>query len=348
MKNKIIVTGGTGYIGSHTVVELIKAGFDVLIVDDLSNSSIDVLDKIGEITGTKPDFEKFNLQNLKKTIALFKASKTIKAVIHFAASKAVGESVQEPLFYYRNNLLSLINLVDAIREVGPANLVFSSSCTVYGQPDELPVTEETPRKEAESPYGNTKMICEDILRDSTKAYGKFNIISLRYFNPIGAHESGLIGELPQGVPNNLVPYITQTAAGIREELTIFGSDYDTPDGTCIRDFINVVDLARAHVCALNRLLEHKTKTNYEFFNIGTGTGASVLDVVKTFMTVNNIELKYRIAGRRAGDIEKIYADTTKANTILGWKAEKTLAETLASAWNWEKKYRALDSNPASS
>lgn len=342
MKQKILVTGGTGYIGSHTVVELIKSGFEVVIVDDLSNSSIDVLDSLEKITGVWPAFHQFNLQDREKTMELFKSNSDIQAIIHFAASKAVGESVQEPLLYYRNNVLSLINLVDAMKEHDVKNIVFSSSCTVYGQPDELPVTEETPRKEAESPYGNTKAICEDILRDSAKAYSSINAIALRYFNPIGAHESGLIGELPQGIPNNLLPYITQTAAGLRDELKVFGDDYDTPDGSCIRDFINVVDLAKAHVYAINRLLDGKNQEDYEYFNVGTGDGASVLELVKTFSEVNHIDLKYSIVGRRAGDIEKIYADTSKANKELGWKAEKTLAETLASAWNWEKKYRGID------
>lgn len=341
MKQKILVTGGTGYIGSHTVVELINSGFKVVIVDDLSNSSLDVLDSIEKITGVRPDFHQFNLQDKAKTFSLFKENKDIAAVIHFAASKAVGESVQEPLMYYRNNILSLINLVDAMRDNGIQNIVFSSSCTVYGQPKELPVTEETPRKEAESPYGNTKAICEDILRDATKAYGKLNAIALRYFNPIGAHDSALIGELPSGVPNNLVPFITQTAAGLRDELKVFGDDYDTPDGSCIRDFINVVDLAKAHVYAIDRLLSNKNKSVYEYFNIGTGDGASVLELVTTFNKVNNVSLKYSIVGRREGDIEKIYADTSKANKELGWKAEKTLADTLKSAWNWEKKLRGI-------
>lgn len=342
MKHKILVTGGTGYIGSHTAVELINSGFEVIIVDDLSNSSIDVLDSIEKITGTKPSFAHFNLQDRAKTKALFEEHKDIKAIIHFAASKAVGESVSEPLVYYRNNIVSLINLVDTMCETNINNIVFSSSCTVYGQPDKLPVTEKTPRKEAESPYGNTKAICEDILRDSAKAYSQLNAIALRYFNPIGAHESALIGELPQGVPNNLLPYITQTAAGLRDELKVFGNDYNTPDGSCIRDFINVVDLAKAHVFAINRLLENKNEENYEFFNIGTGDGASVLELIKTFDEVNNLKLKYSIVERRAGDIEKIYADTTKANEVLGWKAEKSLGETLASAWAWEKKLRNIN------
>jgi len=340
-KGKILVTGGTGYIGSHTVVELQASGFDVVIIDDLSNSSIEVVDNIAKISGIKPEFEKFNLQDMSKCEAFFEKYTDIKAIIHFAASKAVGESVQEPLKYYRNNLTSLINLVECQRKYKVPNIVFSSSCTVYGQPDVLPVTEDTPRKEAESPYGNTKSVCEDILRDSTAAYDNINAIALRYFNPIGAHESGLIGENPSGVPNNLVPFITQTAAGIREQLSVFGDDYDTRDGSCIRDFINVVDLAKAHVVAIDRLLSGKNKAPYEYFNIGTGDGATVLELINTFIKATGVDLNYKIVGRREGDIEKIYADTTLANEELGWKAEKSLDETLASAWNWEKHFRGL-------
>jgi UDP-glucose 4-epimerase len=340
-KGKILVTGGTGYIGSHTVVELQNSGFEVVIIDDLSNSSIDTIDSIVKITGIKPEFEQFNLQDRDKLESFFNKYTGIKAIIHFAASKAVGESVNEPLLYYRNNLMSLMNLVDCQRKFGVDNIVFSSSCTVYGQPDELPVTEETPRKEAESPYGNTKSICEDILRDSVAAYENIKAIALRYFNPIGAHESALIGELPSGVPNNLVPFITQTAAGIRKELSIFGDDYDTRDGSCVRDFINVVDLAKAHVHAIDRLLDGKNKTNYEYFNIGTGDGNTVLELINSFIKSTGMDLPYKIVERRDGDIEKIYADTTKANNDLGWKAEKTLDETLASAWNWEKHYRKI-------
>lgn len=341
MSKKILVTGGTGYIGSHTVVELQKVGFDVVIIDDLSNSSLDVLDNIEKITGIRPEFEQFNLQNKEKVDAFFKKY-SVDAIIHFAAYKAVGESVQQPLMYYQNNLISLMNLLEAMREFKVANLVFSSSCTVYGQPDVLPVTEDTPRKEAESPYGNTKSICEDILRDSAKAYGDvLQTIALRYFNPIGAHETALIGELPNGVPSNLVPFITQTAAGLRDELSIFGDDYDTIDGSCVRDFINVVDLAVAHVYAINRLLDKKNESNYEFFNIGTGNGASVLELVNSFINVTGVNLKYKIVARRAGDVEKIYAETSKANNVLGWKADKELDETLLSAWNWEKKVRGI-------
>lgn len=340
-KGKILVTGGTGYIGSHTVVELQQSGFEVVIIDDLSNSSIEVVDNIEKITGIKPEFEQFNLQDRAKCDAFFEKYTGIKAIIHFAASKAVGESVKEPLMYYQNNLTSLINLVECQRKFGVENIVFSSSCTVYGQPEVLPVTEQTPRKEAESPYGNTKSVCEDILRDSAAAYQGINAIALRYFNPIGAHESSLIGENPSGIPNNLVPFITQTAAGIREQLSVFGDDYDTRDGSCIRDFINVVDLAKAHVVAINRLLDGKNKANYEYFNIGTGDGATVLELINSFIKSTGVDLNYKIVERRDGDIEKIYADTTLANEELGWKAEKTLGETLASAWNWEKQYRGL-------
>ncbi len=338
-KGKILVTGGTGYIGSHTVVELQESGFDVSIIDDLSNSSIEVLDNIEKITGIKPDFEQFNLQDTDRCERFFKKNKDIKAIIHFAASKAVGESVEQPLMYYRNNLMSLINLVECQRQFGVENIVFSSSCTVYGQPEVLPVTEDTPRKEAESPYGNTKSVCEDILRDAAGAYGNIKALALRYFNPIGAHPSALIGENPSGVPNNLVPFITQTAAGIREQLSVFGDDYNTRDGSCIRDFINVVDLAKAHVVAINRLLSHKNKSNYEYFNVGTGDGATVLELINAFIKSTGVTLNYKIVGRRDGDIEKIYADTTLANKELGWKAEKTLEETLLSAWNWEKQLR---------
>lgn len=342
MNQKILVTGGTGYIGSHTVVELQKSGYEVVIIDDLSNSSIETLDSIEQISGTRPGFSQFNLQDLAKTNEFFKRHNDIQAIIHFAASKAVGESVQMPLHYYRNNLVSLMNLLDAMRTSSVANIVFSSSCTVYGQPDILPVTEATPRKEAESPYGNTKSICEDILRDSTAAHSGINAIALRYFNPIGAHPSGLIGELPKGVPNNLVPFVTQTAAGLREKLSVFGDDYNTPDGSCIRDYINVVDLAKAHVHAINRLLNKKNESSYEFFNIGTGNGASVLELIKAFIKVTGVNLNYEIVARRAGDIEKIYADTEKANKILGWKAEETLENTLLSAWVWEKNYRSIN------
>ncbi|WP_282037588.1 UDP-glucose 4-epimerase GalE [Saccharicrinis aurantiacus] len=341
MSKQILVTGGTGYIGSHTVVELQNSGFDVVVVDDLSNSKIEVLDNIEKITGKRPAFEQFNLADATLTDQFFQKYTDIQAIIHFAAFKAVGESVQKPLEYYQNNVNSLINLLNGMKKYGVANMVFSSSCTVYGQPDKLPVTEQTPRKEAESPYGNTKAICEDIMRDFCKVNEASNCIALRYFNPIGAHESGLIGEFPVGVPNNLVPFITQTAAGLRDELSIFGEDYDTPDGTAVRDYINVVDLSKAHVIAIERLLNDKKKNNYEFFNVGTGEGYSVMQLVKAFIKVTGVDLKYKVVGRRTGDIEKIWADTTYGNNELGWKAETSLEDTLGSAWAWEKNVRGL-------
>jgi UDP-glucose 4-epimerase len=341
MEQKILVTGGTGYIGSHTVVELQEAGYKVIIVDDLSNSGIEVLDNISKITGERPEFEKFDLAEQDKTEDFFRQHTGIKAIIHFAASKAVGESVEKPLHYYRNNLVSLMNLLECQLKFDVPHLVFSSSCTVYGQPEKLPVTENTPRKDAESPYGNTKRVNEDILRDTVAVNPQLKGIALRYFNPIGAHPSALIGELPLGVPQNLVPFITQTAAGIREELKVFGDDYDTPDGSAIRDYINVVDLAKAHVAAIERLLDEKNKANYEIFNLGTGKGLSVLEIVKSFEKATGITLNYKIADRRPGDIEKIWADTRLANKELGWKAEKGLEETLLSAWNWEKNVRGI-------
>ena len=342
MKEKILVTGGTGYIGSHTVVELQESGFEVIVVDNLSNSSIEVLGNIEKITGIKPEFEKFDLADVSKTDDFFRRNLGIKAIIHFAASKSVNESVEKPLLYYRNNLVSMINLLDCQIEYGVPNMVFSSSCTVYGQPDRLPVTEDTPRKDAESPYGNTKRVNEDILRDSVAANPEFRGIALRYFNPIGAHPSALIGELPLGVPQNLVPFVTQTAAGIREELKVFGDDYNTPDGSAIRDYINVVDLSKAHVVAVERLLRGKNKQNYEVFNLGTGRGVSVLELINTFEKVTGVKLNYKITGRRAGDIEKIWADTSLANSELRWKTKKNLDETLLSAWEWEKKLRGIE------
>lgn len=341
MKNKILVTGGTGYIGSHTVVELQESGYEVIIVDDLSNSGIEVLENIYKITGIKPAFEKFDLTNQQKTDDFFNRNQGIKAIIHFAASKAVGESVEKPLLYYRNNLVSLINLLECQIKFDVPNIVFSSSCTVYGQPDVLPVTELTPRKDAESPYGNTKRVNEDILKDTIAANPQLKGIALRYFNPIGAHSSALIGELPLGVPQNLVPFVTQTAAGLRKELSVFGDDYNTSDGSAVRDYINVVDLAKAHVIAIERLLNEKNKSNYEIFNLGTGNGLSVLQIVKGFEKATGLKLNYKIVARRAGDIEKIWADTTLANEELGWKAEKELEETLLSAWNWEKRVRGI-------
>ncbi|MBT3382767.1 MAG: UDP-glucose 4-epimerase GalE [Prolixibacteraceae bacterium] len=341
MSHKILVTGGTGYIGSHTVVELQESGYKVIIVDDLSNSNINVLDNIEKITGVKPAFEKFNLVDSERTEDFFRRNVGIEAIIHFAASKAVGESVEKPLLYYRNNLVSMINLLECQIKFDVPNIVFSSSCTVYGQPNILPVTEETPRQDSESPYGNTKRVNEDILRDSIAANPQLTGISLRYFNPIGAHSSALIGELPSGIPNNLVPFITQTAAGIRGELKVFGDDYNTSDGSAIRDYINVVDLAKAHVVAIRRLLKGKNKTNYEVFNLGTGKGLSVLEIINKFEKATGAKLKYKIVPRRTGDIEKIWADTNLANKELGWKAEKELEETLLSAWNWEKRVREI-------
>lgn len=339
MTNKILVTGGTGYIGSHTVVELQNNGFEVVIVDDLSNSNIDVLDRIKKITGKCPKFENFDLCDAKKTKDFFKKNADIKAVIHFAAFKAVGESVLNPLKYYQNNLVSLVNLLQAMQENNITNFVFSSSCTVYGQPDKLPVTEQSPIKEANSPYGYTKQASERIIRDVTIANNFFKAIALRYFNPIGAHESALIGELPLGVPNNLIPFITQTAIGVRKQLSVFGDDYNTPDGTCIRDYIHVVDLAKSHVIAIKRLLQNNNKNDYEYFNIGTGRGNSVLEVINTFEKVTGQKLNYKISNRREGDVEQVFADTRYANSELGWKADKTLADALLSAWNWEMYYR---------
>ncbi len=338
---QILVTGGTGYIGSHTAVELQNAGFEVIVVDNLSNSSMEVLDGIEKITGIRPAFEQFDLIEKDKVEAFFTKYPNIEAIIHFAASKAVGESVEKPLLYYRNNLVSLINLLECQIKFGISNIVFSSSCTVYGQPDQLPVTEKTPRKDAESPYGNTKRVNEDILNDTIVANPQIKGIALRYFNPVGAHPSALIGELPLGVPANLVPFITQAAAGLRGELKVFGDDYDTSDGSAVRDYINVVDLAKAHVVAVKRLLENRNKVGYEIFNLGTGNGVSVLEAVHAFEKVTGVKLNYQIVGRRAGDIEKIWADTTFANEELGWKAETGLEETLLSAWIWEKKVRGL-------
>jgi len=332
---KILVTGGLGFIGSHTVVELQNAGFDVVIIDNLSNTSLDVLDNITEITGKKPDYHNIDLRN-KKDVQQFFDSTKIDGLIHFAAYKAVGESVEKPLDYYENNICSLIYLLQEMRDRKLDHFIFSSSCTVYGQADELPITENAPIKPAESPYGNTKQIGEEIIKESCNAYG-FNAIALRYFNPIGGHDSIKIGELPLGVPQNLIPFVTQTAAGIRKELSVFGDDYPTPDGTAIRDYIHVVDLAKAHIAALKRLIDKKNKTNFEFFNVGTGTGSSVLDVIKAFEKVSGKKLHYKIVGRRAGDITAAYADTTIANKELKWKTERTLEDALDSAWKWQLK-----------
>lgn len=332
---KILVTGGLGFIGSHTVVELQNEGYEVIIIDDLSNSSISVLEGITSISGKKPDFEKLDLKDQNAIRQFFKSYPNIEGVIHFAASKAVGESVQNPLLYYHNNISSLIYLLEEIRSNKVNNFIFSSSCTVYGQADAMPITENAPFKPAESPYGNTKQIGEEIIADTAKATD-LKAIALRYFNPVGAHESTKIGELPIGIPQNLIPFVTQTASGIRKELTIFGDDYPTPDGTAIRDYIHVVDLAKAHVVALNRLISNKNKNPFEVFNIGTGKGSSVLEVIHTFEKVTGQKLNYKIAGRREGDITEAYADTALANSELGWKAKLTLEEALLSAWKWQQ------------
>jgi UDP-glucose 4-epimerase len=331
----ILVTGGTGYIGSHTVVELQQKGFNVIVVDDLSNSSIEVMDNITQITGTRPVFEQIDLADSIATASFFQRYPNIDGIIHFAAFKAVGESMSKPLEYYRNNLNSLLNVLDGMKKHGIKNIVFSSSCTVYGQPDELPVTEKAPIKPAWSAYGNTKQMCEDILRFTTAAH-PLKAIALRYFNPIGAHESALIGELPLGVPGNLIPFITQTAIGLRPCLSVFGDDYNTPDGTAVRDYIHVVDLAKAHLIAVERMLQDKVKSNMELFNLGTGNGFSVLEVIRSFEKVSGVNLNYKIVPRRPGDIEKTWASTDFANEELGWKAEKNLDEMMLSAWNWEK------------
>jgi UDP-glucose 4-epimerase len=339
MKKKIIVTGGTGYIGSHTAVELIEDGFEVILIDNLYNSEAVVAERIGKITGTKPRLEVFDICDRNKLDDFLRRNKDISAIIHFAAYKAVGESVSKPLEYYRNNLVSLVNLLEGMNENGIPAIVFSSSCTVYGQPEKLPVTEDAPIQPAISPYGNTKQIGEEIIRDTVAANKNIKAISLRYFNPIGAHKSGLIGELPSGVPENLIPFITQTAIGLRDELKVFGDDYDTPDGSCIRDYLHVVDLAKAHVIAVRRLTENKNKHNYEVFNLGTGKGVSVLEAIKSFERVSGIKLKYKITGRRAGDIEKIWADPSFANRELGWKTISSLDEAMKTAWEWEKTIR---------
>jgi len=338
---KILVTGGLGYIGSHTVVELQNAGFEVIIIDNLSNSSIEVIDGIVNISKQKPLFEKLDLRNKLEVSTFFQKYQDIEGIIHFAASKSVGESVENPLLYYENNLNTLIYLLQECNKNEINNFIFSSSCTVYGEPDSLPINETAPVKKATSPYGNTKQISEEIIFDTCSA-SNLKSIALRYFNPIGAHESAEIGELPLGVPQNLVPFITQTAAGLREQLSVFGDDYPTPDGSCIRDYIHVVDLAKAHVVALQRLLENKGATNFEFFNIGTGTGSSVLEVVHAFEKVTEQKLNYKIVDRRVGDVISVYADTKKANEELGWKSEKSMEDSLLSSWNWEKKVRNID------
>lgn len=337
---KILVTGGLGYIGSHVVVELQNSGFEVVIIDDLSNSSTDTLDRIFDITGKNLLFEKIDMRKKQSVVDFFSRHKDIDGIIHFAASKAVGESVKNPLKYYENNIHSLVYLLQEINKLPTQKLIFSSSCTVYGQADKLPITENAPLKEPESPYGNTKKVGEKIINDVTTANALFNAIALRYFNPVGAHESALIGELPIGTPQNLVPFVTQTGIGLRDRLAIFGNDYPTPDGTCIRDYIHVVDLARAHVVAMKRLLEENNTENYEVYNIGTGKGSSVLEVVNTFEEVSDVKLNYSFVERRSGDIISAYANTIKANTVLGWKSRLTLKDALHSAWEWEKKNRS--------
>lgn len=341
--SRILVTGGTGYIGSHTAVELMQQGYDVTIVDNLSNSSIDVLDGIAEIVGRKPDFANVDCGNFMDLDKVFKQYPDIEGVIHFAASKAVGESVEKPLLYYRNNLGSLVTLLEVMRLHGVKNLVFSSSCTVYGQPDaeHLPVDEMAPIQKALSPYGNTKQINEEIICDEAHADKTLNATILRYFNPIGAHPSALIGELPNGVPQNLLPFITQTAAGLRPELKVFGNDYNTPDGSCIRDYIYVVDLAKAHVKAIDRMLNAKDRQQVEVFNLGTGIGLSVLTLINEFEAATGVKIPYTIVGRREGDIEQVWAAPEKANKILGWKADTPIRDVLASAWKWEKHIRNI-------
>lgn len=335
---KILVTGGLGFIGSHTVVELQKEGFDVVVIDDLSNSSVDVLNGIEAITGKKPQFEQIDLREKQAVKDFFKKYADVAGIIHFAASKAVGESVENPLLYYENNIGSLVYLLQELQKKEESYFIFSSSCTVYGQAEKMPITEEAPIQAAMSPYGNTKQIGEEIIRDVAKISG-INSILLRYFNPIGADPSANIGELPLGVPLNLVPFITQTAVGIREQLSVFGNDYPTPDGTCVRDYIHVVDLAKAHVTALQRLIGKNNLEKVEVFNLGTGKGNSVLEVINAFERVTGQKLNYKIVGRRAGDVIEAYADTTKANNVLGWKAELSLDDALASAWKWEQKVR---------
>lgn len=335
-----MVTGGTGFIGSHTVVELIENGYETILIDNLHNSEAIVAQRIGDITGVVPQLEVIDMRDkavMRNFFAMHGSS--IDAVIHFAAFKSVGESLEKPVDYYYNNLVSLLNLLEETRKYGINSLVFSSSCTVYGQPDKLPVSEASPLKPAMSPYGSTKKMCEDILADTVEAVKELKVVSLRYFNPIGAHPSALIGELPRGIPDNLVPFITQTAIGIREELKVYGDDYNTPDGSCIRDYIHVVDLAKAHVSALHRLVNNKNKTNFEVFNIGTGKGVSVFEAIESFQRVSGVKLKYRITGRRSGDIEKIWADTSLANSELGWKAESTVDDAMKTAWEWEKSLR---------
>lgn len=339
-KKRVLVSGGAGYIGSHTAVELLNAGYDVVVIDNLSNSERESVAGVESITGKKVAFEMVDTCDIAELKAVFEKYQ-FDSVIHFAAYKAVGESMAEPLKYYQNNLVSFMNILSMMKEYGRPNILFSSSATVYGDAEHLPVTESTPRQPATSPYGNTKQIAEDILRDCCRAYEHIRGIALRYFNPIGAHPSSLIGELPRGVPNNLVPFITQTAAGIRKCLSVFGNDYDTPDGTCLRDYIDVVDLAKAHVAAVDRMTSDTMEERYEIFNIGTGRPVSVLELLNTFEKVNDLKLPYRMTDRRPGDVPAVWAETSRANEVLGWKAENSLEQTLRSAWKWEKRIRNI-------
>lgn len=338
-KPRILVTGGTGFIGSHTVVELQQAGYPVVIIDNLSNSNIDVLDGIERITGIRPDFVKSDCTDMTAMKILFRDYPGIKGIINFAASKAVGESIEKPILYYRNNLNTLMNLLELMGPNDVKGIVFSSSCTVYGEPDVNPVNEKSPIKKATSPYGNTKQISEEIITDVINSGAPFKSVILRYFNPVGAHPSAEIGELPNGVPQNLIPYVTQTAIGIRKELSVFGDDYDTPDGSCIRDYINVVDLAKAHVMAVARMLEDKSAEKIEIFNLGTGNGVSVLELIESFERATGVKVPRKIAPRRAGDIEKVWADPSHANNVLGWKADTPLDDTMRSAWAWQCRLR---------
>ena len=340
MNKRVLVAGGAGYIGSHTTVELMAAGYEVIVVDNFSNSDASSLDGIERITGVRPTFIEADCCDKSAMRKVFEAY-DFDSVIHFAAFKAVGESVVEPMKYYRNNIISLVNILELMKEYGRRNVVFSSSATVYGDADTLPVTEQTPRKPATSPYGNTKQMSEDILRDMVRATEGLRGIALRYFNPIGAHPSALIGELPRGVPNNLVPYITQTAAGIRECLSIFGDDYPTPDGSCLRDYIDIVDLARAHVLAIDRMVTERSEERYEVFNVGTGRPVSVFELVKGFERANNLKFNYRVTARREGDVTAVWADTSLANEKLGWRAERDLDDTLKAAWAWERHVRGI-------
>ena len=341
MKKTILVTGGTGFIGSHTTVELQTAGYDVVIVDNLSNSKVDVIDGIAKITGVRPAFEQVDCCDYAALEGVFQKYPGIEGIIHFAASKAVGESVEKPLMYYRNNLTSLINILELMPKYNVKGIIFSSSCTVYGQPDPewLPVSEAAPIKKAESPYGNTKQVNEEIIQDFVKSGANISAIILRYFNPIGAHPTALIGEVPNGAPANIIPYLTQTAIGIREQLAVFGDDYNTPDGSCIRDFIYVVDLAKAHVAAMARIVEGKNAEPVEVFNVGTGNGVSVFELINTFEKCTGVKLNYKVAPRRAGDIEKVWGNVDKANQVLGWKAVHTLEDSLTTAWKWQQKLR---------